>query len=233
MAAPRHGPQALLSTRRNAVEACWHSRGSSWPLSGEAGAPQARGAARVLDRRAGPAARGGCGAACPGCPCTARLGQPVPGTCAVTCERWTGMPDGSPGWGLCSVPGGGAQGSGREASADRAALFPRLFRGGARPDKEPSVRGCPAGAGLSPSRELGFSCPRPTCRGHSRGPASWARLPSSRILGPPRVRSPWYFAIRGAPAGLGLCPGWGHAHGASALASGASARPSTGERTPL
>ena len=116
--------------------------------------------------------------------------------------------DGSPGWGFCSVPGGGAQGPVREASAYRGTLFSRPRGSGAQLDKEPSVCGCPASpvrAGLSPSWETGFSRPRPApvgtgeaqppgpgcpLPGHWTGTCRW--LAQALAPGPPRVRSHWH-----------------------------------------
>ena len=60
-----HGCQALLSTLRNAVEACWQSRGSSWPLWGD-GRPSGPGRAPGQGGEVGPA-RG-----CPGAGQTGR-----------------------------------------------------------------------------------------------------------------------------------------------------------------
>lgn len=183
------------------------------------GAPQAQGgplgrvvrraqprAARVLDRRARPAARGGCWAVCPGCLCTPHLGQPVPGTCVVMRECQIRMPDGSPGWGLCSALGGGAQGPRGEAAADRVALFPRPCRSGAR---------------LTKSRLSGDVPPEPACprpgslasRAHTPPPVgtdgAWPPGPGCPV---PQVPGPpGYVLIGTLPSAWGaLAHAWGH-----------------------
>lgn len=199
-----------MRTQRNAVEACWQSRGSSWPLSGK-GAPLRPGECPWAGWR------GGAGLGLPRCwtdgeACSvgwvsgsahwAPLHTPLGPACA-----WD-VCDGSPGWGLCSVPGGGAQGPGREASADRGALFSRPQGSGAQLDKESSVCGRPASpvrAGLSPSWETGFSrpCPTPVGTAKARPPGPGCPLPgrltsTCRWLaqaldpGPPRVCSHWH-----------------------------------------
>lgn len=102
-------------------------------------------------------------------------------------------------WGRCP----GAQGGGR---CRQSGFVSKAMQERGPPDKEPSVRGCPARASLSPSWELGFSCSRPAPCGHRWGLASWTRLPCSPGPWAPRVRSHWYL-----PSAWGaLAHAWGH-----------------------
>ena len=161
----------------------------------------------MLDRRAGPAARGGCWAVCPACLCTPHLGQPVPGTCVVTRECQIRMPDGSPGWGALLCPWGWCPGAWEGGHCRQSSFVSKAVQERGLPDKELSVRGCPARASLSPSWELGFSCSRPTPCGHRWGLASWARLPSS----PGPQAPPGYVLIATLPSAWGtLAHAWGH-----------------------
>lgn len=190
--------------------------------------------------------RGGAGPGLPRCwtehpgrPCTPHRGQPVPGMCVM------GALGGGSALSLGVVP----RGPGGRPVRTEGLCF--LGREGAGPSLTKSHLSVDVPPALS---EL--ACPRPgrlVSRGHAPPPwaqprpASWSRLPSPQALDPdlplggsgPGPRAPQsMFSLAhpprpGAPAGPGLCQRWGHTHGASALASGTSARPGSSEHTPL